>query len=454
MATDQDKQLEIALWKLSVLGPLVSARLDHGEQRAWILEIAERHHRRPDGVLVKLSPRTIEAWLYAYRRGSVGALERQRRADQGRTRAIGAELADVIVRAKREKPRRSIRRIIAMLERAGVAGPGELSRSSVHRLLVAHGISSRPVRGPAAERRSFLVEHAGDLWMGDAMHGPRVLAGDGQLRKSYLLTQIDAATRYIVHSYFALGEGAVEHEYGLKQAVLKAGRPRTYYVDLGAAYIASSLRLICAELAIHLVHTAPRDCEAKGAIERWHRSWREEVGDELAERALSISELNAVHWAWLGAEYHARRHTTTERAPREHWLAEAQRLRSVGPGINLDEVFLHRARRKVRKDGTVRFGGGLLEVRPELVGKTVELRYDPSQAEARPRVFVEGAFVCDTVELDLHRNAARHRRRNLAAPDPSCEPTGIDPLVLIEQEHYERTRAPRRLPRNDDDKED
>jgi hypothetical protein len=73
-----------------------------------------------------------------------------------------------------------------------------------------------------------------------------------------------------------------------------------YYVDLGAAYVAHSLRLICAELGIQLVHTAPRDCEAKGAIERWHRSWREEVGDELPESPLSLEELNARHlWRQL-----------------------------------------------------------------------------------------------------------------------------------------------------------
>lgn len=449
---DDDERIELALWKLSVLGPLVSARLERGDQRAWITEIAERRHRRPDGALVKLSPRTIEAWLYAYRRGGLAALGPQRRADRGRTRAISTELADVIVRAKRERPRRSIRRILAMLERSGAVAPGELSRSSVHRLLAAHGISARPARGPAAERRSFLVEHAGDLWMGDAMHGPRVLGPHGQLRKSYLLTQLDAATRYIVHSYFAVAEGAVEHEYGLKQALLKAGRPRTYYVDLGAAYVARSLRVICGELGIHLLHTAPRDCQAKGAIERWHRRWREEVGDELdQQRPLPLAELNAMHWAWLGAEYHRRKHTTTGRAPQEHWLAEAHELRALPAGIDLDEVFLHRARRKVRNDGTLRWRGQLLEVRAELVGTRVELRYDPSETRARPRVFVDGRFVCDTVVLDRHRNATRRRRRELGRPDPRAEPTGIDPIELIEKQHYERTRGPHR---NNDEQED
>ncbi|MFQ5601607.1 MAG: helix-turn-helix domain-containing protein, partial [Candidatus Krumholzibacteriia bacterium] len=286
-----DDRLELALWRLSVLGPLVSARLEHGDRRAWFLETAERLHQRPDGHLVKLSPRTIEAWFYAYRRGGLAALGRQSRSDRGRTRVISAHVQDLVVRAKREKPRRSIRRIIRMLERSGVVRPGELSRSSVHRLLAAHGISGRPKRGPAAERRSFLVEHAGDLWMGDAMHGPVVIAPGGKPRKSYLLSQIDGATRYIPHSYFALSESSVDHEYGFKQAVLKAGRPRGYYVDLGSAYIARSLRVICADLGVHLVHTAPKDCEAKGAIERWHRTWREEVGDELPDHPLPLAEL-------------------------------------------------------------------------------------------------------------------------------------------------------------------
>jgi transposase InsO family protein len=442
----EDEQLDMALWKLSVLGPLVSARLEHGDRRAWFLETAERLHQRPDGRVVKLSARTIEAWFYAYRRGGLAALARHRRRDRGRTRVISADVADLLLRAKREKPRRSIRRIIRMLERSGIVRPGDLSRSSVHRLLAAHGISRRPERGPAAERRSFLVEHAGDLWMGDAMHGPVVIAPTGKLRKSYLLSQIDAATRYAPHSYFAISESANDHEYGFKQSVLKGGRPRVYYVDRGASYIARSLRVICAELAVRLVHTAPKDCEAKGAIERWHRTWREEVGDELPEHPISLAELNAIHWAWLSAEYHARRHETTGRVPREHWLDEIHHLRALPERLDIDEAFLHRAKRKVRKDGTVRFAGKLLEVRPELVGKTVELRYDPIEGNTRPRVFVDGRFVCDTVPLDRYRNATRHRRRNLGEPDPTVEPTGIDPLALIQREHYERTRPPRRSP--------
>jgi transposase InsO family protein len=438
---DETDRKKIAMWRLSVLGPLISARLVHGDRRQLFAEAAARVHQRPDGRLLELSARTVEAWYYAYQQGGFEALYPKVRSDRGRSRALAPEVAERIIACKREKPRRSIRRIIRMLERAKVVRIGELSRSTVHRLLCAHGISARPVRGPQAERRSFLMEHAGDLCVGDALHvRAPVIAPDGRLRKAYLLSQIDGATRYILHSYFALSEGAVDQERGFREAILKHGPPRAYYVDRGAAYVATSLQMICAELGIRLMHTEAGDAPAKGVIERWHRTWREEVEDELPKEPIPLAELCAKHWAWLGAEYHARKHETTDRVPREHFLSEVEHLRTLPHGKNLFEVFLHREPRKVRQDGTVRFRGAYLEVRPELVGKTVELRYDPTDDSARPQVFFRDRFVCDTVPLDRYANATRRRRRDLGQPEPTAPSSGLDPLALIEAEHYERVR--------------
>lgn len=434
---DDDERQKIALWRLSVLGPLISARLEHGDRREYFAQTAARVHQMPDGRQVRLSARTIESWFYAYRRGGLSALAPAKRSDVGSSRSIREEVASLILRIKQERPRRSLRRMIRMVERARLVVPGELTRSSVHRLLAVHGVSRRPLRGPTAERRSFITEHAGDLLIGDALHTKAL--DDGKVRKTYLLSQIDCATRYIVHSFLAFSEGAVEQERGFRFAIEKGGVPRTYYVDLGSAYVADSLRTICGELGIHLLHTGPRDAEAKGAIERWHRTWREEVEDELGDRIPSLTELARIHAAWLEAEYHARKHDTTARTPREHWLAEVDHLRPVPRDKKLCEVFLHREWRTVRKDGTVRFGGRLLEVRPELHGK-VELRFDPTDEKALPRVFVDDKFVCDTVVQDRLRNATRARRRNLGAPDPRVEPSGLDPLDQIVREHEERTR--------------
>jgi len=447
---DDEERRTWAMWKATVLGPLVSARLEHGDVRALCEAAASRRWERPDGRLVTLSWRTIERWYHDHRRGGFDALKPRTRKDAGAT-AIRSEVAELLVRAKRERPRRSIRRLIRMLERAEAVRRGELSRSSVHRLLSRHGISGRPGReGVTKERRAWMAEHGGDLWVGDALHlRGRALAPDGRLRKVYLLSQIDSATRFVVHSYFALSESAVAQEHGLHEAMRPSGRPRGYYVDHGAAYVAGSLRAICAELEIALAHAGVGDGAAKGVIERWHRTWREEVEDELPAEPLPIAELNAIHWAWLSREYHRREHDTTKRAPLTHWLAEAHHVRPHLPGKDLDEVFLHRAQRKVRNDGTVKWSGRLLEVHWSLTGQKIELRFDPADEHALPRVFVEDRFFCDTTELDRVKNASRPRRRPRGEPSPDAEPTGLDPLQQLLDEHYAITRPPGA----DDDKE-
>ena len=440
---DEKARQQLALFRISVLGALVGARLEHGELVELCREAAARTWELPSGAVIEVSARTIEGWFYDYQRDGFAALHPRRRKDADKPRVITVELATLILRLKQEKPRRSVKRIIRALERAKKVERGALSKSTVHRLLKVHGASRRPVRGPGAERRSFIHEFAGDLWVGDALHVHRpVIDSAGRERKAILFAQIDCATRYVPHSYIVLatGESSVEQEYGLKQALLAHGRARIYYVDKGPAYTAGSLRAICAELDIRLLHTQTQDPEAKGVIERWNRTWREEVEDELPDGPIALAELVAKHDAWLSVEYHARRHDTTGRVPREHWLEQVEHLRPLPRGVSLDEVFLHRAHRKVRKDGTVRFDGRLLEVRAELTGQRVELRFDPCLPGVLPRVFVNNRFVCDTVPLDRLANAHRVRRRDVGAPTTALQPSGIDPLALIQAEHQQYAR--------------
>jgi hypothetical protein len=112
---DDDERQRIALWRLGVLGPLMSARLDHGDVSAYVRQAAERLHRMPDGHEVRLSASTIEAWHYAYQHHGLAALMPKDRSDKGMTRAIRPTVADLLLRAKAEKPRRSIRRLIKMM---------------------------------------------------------------------------------------------------------------------------------------------------------------------------------------------------------------------------------------------------------------------------------------------------------------------------------------------------
>ena len=143
---DPERRRAIALFRFGVLGALVSARLEHGDRKALFEQAAKHDYVTPDGRIVRISARTIETWYYAHRAGGLLALAPDARSDSGTSRSMSEAARDLVVRAKREKPRRSIRRIIRMLERAKVVVAGELSASSVHRLLMREGISSRPSR--------------------------------------------------------------------------------------------------------------------------------------------------------------------------------------------------------------------------------------------------------------------------------------------------------------------
>jgi transposase InsO family protein len=458
---DGERRRAIALFRFGVLGALVGARLEHGDRVALCALAAKHDWVTPDGRVVRISARTIETWYYAHRRGGLSALMPEPREDCGVSRSMTETVRDLVVRAKRERPRRSIRGIIRMLERAKVVLPGQLSHSSVHRLLSREGLSSRPARGDEdedgealgtrVERRSFIAEHVGDLWVGDALHVRRpVRFPGGRVGKAYLLSQIDSASRYLPHSYFAPGEQDVDQEHGLRQAVAKYGPPRTYYVDRGPAYVAGSLAAICASLSCRLVHAGKRDAQAKGVIERWHRTWREEVEDELPREVLAVEDLSAIHFAWLAREYHVRVHETTGQSPRERFLAEVSELRPVPK--DLEEIFLHRVTRTVRNDGTVRWGKDFLEIRAGIDGK-VELRFDPRDVTVRPKVYRDENFVCDTVPLDRVANMHRARRRVSGEPAPQVQPTGIDPLAQLVEEHAQAARLAHLASDDSDDSE-
>ena len=154
---DEDARQKIALFRIAVLGPLVGARLEHGDLVELCREAATRAWELPSGEVVEVSARTVEDWHRAYQRGGFAALHPKDRSDKDKTRVISEELVELILRLKREKPLRSVKRIIRVLERAKKVPRGALTKSTVHRLLQVHGASRLPVRGPDAERRSFLV---------------------------------------------------------------------------------------------------------------------------------------------------------------------------------------------------------------------------------------------------------------------------------------------------------
>ena len=431
-----------ALFRLSVLGPLVSrAELARGELQQIIRELATRAYDIPGSGRERLGEKTIQAWYYAWRREGIAGLERKARVDQGRSRMSEAVQAAILA-AKREKPSRSIRQIRRLLEFAGTVPEGAVSRSAIHRLLAAHGLSR--VAGSASEpeeRRRFRAEHAGSIWYGDVMHGPHLVLG-ARMRKTYLVSLLDDASRLVAHSAFCLAEGALEIEGVLKQAVLKRGLPGMLVVDQGAAYRASTLQGICARLGIRLVHCRPYHPESKGKLERYHRTLRSGFLDELdTTRVADLHDLNARLWAWVESVYHRSAHEGLDGlTPLARYQQDLARIRTLGLlAARLDELFWHRVRRFVRKDATVSFGGRVFEVPYELAGKTVQLVVDPHAGIVHTVEGEQGQSLGKATALDAVANLHRRRHKPQPKPEsslPAAPTVGPNLVELAHARHF------------------
>jgi transposase InsO family protein len=404
----------IALFRLSVLGPLASReRLARGDLKRLLRELAAQRYEIPGSRRSHLSEKTIEAWYYAWKRGGIEALTPQKRRDRGQSK-LATTLQQALLAAKRDNPKRSLDELKRLLEQQGVAARGELSRSAIHRLLQQQGLS-RPLGAASAvvERRSYVAAHAGDLWYGDVMHGPTLTLA-GRRRKLYLVSLMDDASRLLCHSAFCLGETALDIEGVLKQAVLKRGLPRKLVVDNGAAYRAHSLQGICARLTVRLVYCRPYAPEGKGKLERWHRVVRDQFLSELdPARIDDLADLNARLWAWLETVYHRRAHRGLNgRTPLERWQQDRLQIRSLGRfAAEIDTLFQHRHRRKVRRDGTVAFAGRRFEVPYELAGRELMVVVDPHREQVLRVESEGGEALGPATPLDALANNRRTRNR-------------------------------------------
>jgi len=239
------------------------------------------------------------------------------------------------------------------------------------------------------------------------------MTGSG-MRKTYLVSILDDASRLICHSAFCFGETALDIEGVLKQALLKRGLPKKLLVDNGAAYKSGSLQSICARLKIRLIYCRAYEPEAKGKLERYHRTFREQFLNEVhAHKITNLADLNARLWAWVEHAYHQNQHNglngKTPLARYREDLAHITQLRIRSDA--LDEIFYHREKRKVRKDATVQLDGQMYEVPHQYAGKTITLVIDPHVSKALYIESTEGKRLEAVTLLNKASNLNRMRQR-------------------------------------------
>lgn len=403
--TESSHSEAVALFRYGLIADIV--RLEPGTPGIYekLREKAAGRYTIPGTQRTRVAAETLRTWVKLYRRHGFDGLVPKRRADRGTSRRLPPEVVDVLLELKERNPTFTVKQVIASAHSHAMVPEGSpLPESTVHRLLHRAGLMERPEDGDSKDRRQFSFQYAGELWMSDVMHGPALVRDARRKHKTYLIAFLDDATRVIPHAQFCWSENTATFFPVFKKALVRRGVPQRLYVDNGAAYRSRPLELVCAKLGTSLIHARPYQPQGKGKIERFFRTVRMQFLPQC--QANSLDALNRAFWAWVEGEYHATPHRGLgNETPLDRWAQCAGKVTIVDAGVDLDDLFLWEAKRKVRTDRTVSLNGRSYEVAAELVRHTVLLRYDPSAAAQRPlQVWHSGKRYDDAKPVDVHAN--------------------------------------------------
>jgi putative transposase len=280
-----------------------------------------------------------------------------------------------------------------------------------------------------------------ELWTGDALHGPHVGG-----RKTYLFAFLDDHSRAIMGHRFGFAEDTVRLAAALRPALGSRGVPDGIYVDNGSAFVDAWLLRACAKLGIRLIHSTPGRPQGRGKIERYFRTVREQFlveitgnpeGDPSRHPITDLGELNALFTAWVETVYHRQIHSETGQAPLARWSAAGPF--PIPSTDALAEAFLWEEQRTVTKTALVSLQGNTYQVDPILVGRRVELVFDPFDL-TRIQVRLRGAPAGTAIPHRIGRHA--HLKARPETPPQLSAPTGIDYARLIAEIHQTQLGHP------------
>lgn len=417
-----DHQRDIALFRYSLIREAADPELSPAERGTLVRRLAGRDHAGPGGDRVRVGRSTLDRWIRNYRAGGYHALVPQ---DRRGVPLTGEHILDAAVVLKREEPRRTATHIADVLAECGWS----VSARTLQRHFARLGLDHRP---PTARRvfGRFEAEARNQRWTGDAMHGRFLIGG----RKPILFAFIDDHSRLICGARWAFSEDTVRLEAALRSGLQARGVPEVVYVDNGSPFVSRQLERACAILGARLVHSRPGQPEGRGKIERFFRTVRDDFEIEATLAGIvDLVELNRLFTAWVEQIYHRRVHSETGQSPLERFDAAGPPQRT--PAELLGEAFLWSEHRKVTKTSTVSLHGNVYEVDGALVGRRVELVFDPFDL-ATVQVRLDGRPMGVGVPHRIGRHT--HPQAHADTPAPEPERSGIDYLRLVEARHADR----------------
>ena len=153
-----------------------------------------------------------------------------------------------------------------------------------------------------------------------------------------------------------------------------------------------------------------------------------------AQSITSFQDLNDRFTAWVEQICNTRVHAETGQTPIQRFTSQGP-LHAVEPSL-LREAFRWSVLRRVTSTASVSLCGNRYAVDEALIGRRVELRFDPEDL-TRLDVYWEGHPAGQAIPFILGRHV--HRQVPQALPPTPPTPTGVDYLGLVLAAHDAET---------------
>lgn len=374
---------------MRVLGAVDMA--EGATERARLQAVSQMIFTDEDGLPRQFTWRTISTWLCRYRKHGVTVMEKQARSDKGKTRKVRPEDILEAIEAVRPKtqgrtPKRSV--LYRLCIEQGLLLRSQVARTTFYRLIREFELLKPDADTAHKVRLAFAKAHANEMWQADTLYGPFVKI-NGVPVQTRLIAFIDDASRVCCHGQFFVAENVDTLTESLRAAFYKRGVPQSLYVDNGSIYTSKEIMQICARVGCLLHHTPVRDGAAKGKIERFFRT----VRDQFLARDLDLSSLDALNRQfthWVEEHYNAQVHSVLGLSPLDRYALDRKWVRFLPPNEANDELFFVEEERHVRADNTFAFKSLRWEAPRHLPDRTIQIRFQRSQSAARVVVYYKG----------------------------------------------------------------
>ena len=369
--------------------------------QARIRVVSQMTFTDEDGQPRQFTWRTIQTWFSRYQKHGVTVMENRPRSDKGKVRKVPLEdvaeaVRKVLPKVHGQTPSRALLYRLCLEE--GLLTRAQIAPNTFRRVVKQYELLKPDTECANKVRLAFAKAHANEMWQADTLYGPPVPI-NGSPVQTRLIAFLDDASRVCCHGQFFAAENVDTLIESFRAAFYKRGVPHSLYVDNGSIYSSKEIIQICARVGCLLHHTPVRDGAAKGKIERFFRT----VRDQFLARQLDLSSLESLNrqfTVWVQEHYNAQTHSVLGMSPLDRYALDRSRVRFLPPNEANDELFFVEEERPVRADNTFSFKSLRFEAPRHLPDRTIHIRFPRSQPAVRVIVYYKGERMGEARLLD------------------------------------------------------